>query len=958
MADQPMLGREHELALLRRTLSTARRGLTVMASVTGEAGIGKSRLLDELMAIASQDGWLVLCGFSSEFETDVPFGPVIDAFDDYLRSLDADAVERLAADGLGVLGMVFPALQAIGGTVDQPVTATERFRLHRAICDLVERLAARTPVLWVLDDLHWADNATLELLTHLLLRRPQASVAVVVGARVGQGSQRAIRCIDDLRASTEVESIELAPLDLETIAAVVGESDRVTSERIHRVSGGNPFFALQLARLGDDAFEAESVVHVPEAVTRSIATELAAVPEQARRFVGAASVVGDPFELDLAIAASSADAESALDYLDQLVASRIIAPTPTPRRFQFRHPLVRSAVYHAVPPGAKLAHHRRVADVLAARGARPSLIATHVEQCASSGDADAVQVLRAAGLEAAAQAPEIAARWFTAALSLLAPDAAADLRIDLLTLAATADAALGRFERALAAMQSCVELAPGDDPRTKAELTIACAEMEQLLGRHLEARDRLQRQMDDVAPSDSAVSVTLMIALVANCFYLADYEGMQVWAQRALEPARLLDDPAMLAAALGAAAMAGAFSGHIEDALLVHQEACDVIDGLDDSTHARRLDALCNLSTAELYLDRYIESCDHGERCLRLARSTGQTQLVPLLTPVLGCSLFMCGRMQRSAEVLDESIEAARLAGNVQGTAMSLFDRSLCALLGGDLEGALDFGAQSFDLAQQVDVGLVTACAGAVHAQALLEAGQPQRALERLIDSTGGEEIPNVAGSWRATFLELLTRCRLATRDLDGAAAAAQRCRALANELGLHLPALMAARAEALVALERGEPEVGAALARAAILASDVSGATVHLPASHALLGQCLTAAGDREGSLEAFRTAAVQYQALGAVRYRDQVERQLRQMGETIHRRSTPGDRDAQGVATLTGRELEVAELVRAGRTNREIAEELFLGLKTVETHVRNIFHKLGITSRRQIAGHLETMV
>jgi ATP/maltotriose-dependent transcriptional regulator MalT len=442
-----------------------------------------------------------------------------------------------------------------------------------------------------------------------------------------------------------------------------------------------------------------------------------------------------------------------------------------------------------------------------------------------------------------------------------------------------------------------------------------------------------------------------LVALSAASLYLADHNGMLEWARVAVEAAGTVNDDALLAAASSAYAMGAAFAGRIDLALELHGDAARLIDSLGDELLAPRIDALSNLSTAELYLDLYVESCRHGERGLSLARATGRTQLLPILTPILGTALTMTGKMTRSAEVLDDAIEAARLVGNTQAATLNLFNRALSALMAGDIGMALQLGAESVELARSVDNGVISAFAGAIHAQTLLEAGDPDAAFELLLESVGGEEIPLLAGGWRATFFELLTRCCLALGARDQAEAAAQRVRLLADELGLCLSGLMAARAAAAVALEDRRPADAVELALSAIGQSERSGARVHAATSRGLAGRALAAAGRRDEAIDQFERAAAEFDALGALRYRDQVESELRRLGRTVHRRTSRGQAGGSGMETLTGRELEVAELVLARRTNRQIAEELFLSLKTVETHMRNIFYKMAVSSRHEVA-------
>jgi DNA-binding CsgD family transcriptional regulator len=398
--------------------------------------------------------------------------------------------------------------------------------------------------------------------------------------------------------------------------------------------------------------------------------------------------------------------------------------------------------------------------------------------------------------------------------------------------------------------------------------------------------------------------------------------------------------------------MGAAFAGQESLAVEQHDRCAHLVDDLADEVIVTRLDALSNLTMAELYLDRHVLGAAHGERALELARATAQTHLLPTLTPILGMSLAMAGEMKRSAEVLDDAIEAARLVGDAQGLCMNLFNRELAAVMAGDIDTALGVGVESLELARRVDNGVITAFAGAIHAQTLLESGDADAALSLLLESVGGEEIPLLAGSWRAHFLELLTRCSLAVGRQDLAVAAAARLRQQSEEHGLGLTTLMAHRADAEVALAEGRPLDAVEAARSAVNAAEAIEAKTHATASRAVLGDALVACGRRDEAIEQLDIAAGEFGRLGAFRYQDQMESELRRLGHTTaHRRSAAARAETLGLESLTGRELEVAELVVDRRTNREIAEELFLSTKTVETHMRNIFNKLGVSSRVEVA-------
>ncbi len=948
-----LLGREDELELVASVLDAACDGNPGSVLVSGEAGIGKTRLLEELAEIAVGRGCLTLEGRAAEFERELPFGVLVHALDAYLRSLDTRALDRLAMDRLGELAAVFPSLRELGEAVEYPVSALERFRVYQAVRELVERLAARSALVLILDDLQWADGASLELVSYLLRRPPQASVMIALALRTGLGDPAVIKAIADIQRSSIVHTVELGPLTKEGVGQLVGDIEGLDVERLHHESGGNPFFALQLARAGADEADraSDGGLGVPPTVARAIAAELEELSPDARTLAEAAAVVGDPFDLDLAAATLDAPGNEVWERLDELVSKDLVRGTDVPRTFQFRHPLVRRAVYGSCSPSVRMSCHRRAVDALAERAAPAAVLAGHVEQSARHGDVFAIETLRRAGEEASRQAPASAASWFAAALRLLPANAPAEERVGLLMSLAEAEAAMGRFSEAHDALDECVASTPPENVERRVGLVVGTAEIEQLLGRHNEARRRLQRAYDELADPDSPARVWLLIALSANSLFLADHPGMLEWGRLAVEAAEAVGDDTLAAAALAAYTMGATFAGRVDLARELHRRAAALVDSLDDEELISRLDALSNLATAELYLDLHALTCLHGERGLSLARSTGRTQLVPILIPILGCSLWMTGELKRSAEVLDEAIEGARLVDNAQGLSLALFNRALSAVMAGDLETALELGAESVELAQQVDNGVITAFAGAIHAQAFCEAGRPERAVELLLESVGGEDIPLLAGSWRATYFELLTRCSLELGQLDKARAAAVKVREQADEQGLQLSGLMADRAGAAVALAEGRPDDAADLALSAVAQSEEIGARVHAATSGALAGRALAAAGRASEAIAQLVRAADEFDALGALRYRDQAEAQLRNLGHAVHRRTPRGTPGGFGVELLTGRELEVAGLVRDRRTNREIAEELFLSLKTVEAHMRNIFQKLDVSSRGEVA-------
>ena len=208
----------------------------------------------------------------------------------------------------------------------------------------------------------------------------------------------------------------------------------------------------------------------------------------------------------------------------------------------------------------------------------------------------------------------------------------------------------------------------------------------------------------------------------------------------------------------------------------------------------------------ELYLDRYAEGEAHANRALAVARATGQGELFLLLAATLGGLLRQRGKLVEAAELLDGGIEAARLLGNTHALVWNLLGRSAAALRSGDVELALATAQESVDLSRDAESNFHSAEAAADLAAALLEAGQPERAVDLLLESAGGEELVLIAGSPRARYLEVLARSWLDLGRHAEAKRAAAAAQAWAAAVQLPMAAAWADRAAAAVELSTGDP--------------------------------------------------------------------------------------------------------------------------------------------------------
>lgn len=946
----PLVGRGEELAAIRPALAALAEGRGGAVVVAGDPGIGKTRILDEVAALGGDLDALVLDGRASEFEL-FPFGVFVDALDDYLRTGTAD-LAVLGTAALDELAMVFPSLRVRGS--DGAGGADDRLRAYAAVRALLELLASERPVVLVLDDLHWSDRASLELVAHLLRRPPQAPVMLACGYRTRQVDADLAAVVARAARDGDATYVELGPLARADAGALV-DARGEWLDRLYRATDGNPFYLLELARTAAAApEEIPAEAAVPPSVARAIVSELDPLPARSREFGETAAVAGDPFEFDVALAASALGDEDAFAALDDLAAHGIIRPTDVPRRFAFRHPLVRQAIYEAMPPGSRLAAHERCADALAVHGDDPAARAHHVEHAARPGDLAAVEVLAAAAEQTAARAPANAARWLRTALRLLPPDADPSLRRDLLRPLPALLVSLGEPEEAHAVLLEAIEATPQTDAAEQVALATTCATLEQFLGRHDVAHERLTTTLAALPEGSGREAVSLMIALVMDGFYRRNSAEVQDWGRRAIEEARRLEDRPLEAAATAVSALCHALSGSVAEAERHRSATLALLDGLTDVELAGRLDVLGGLSGAELYLDHYEEAAAHAERAVRLGQEAGTMSTAPTLIPTLGTATWVLGRLDRSLQLLDQAVESARAVRDPQTLAWRLFNLGLAQTVAGQVEAGRATSSESLALARSLGDSVIATWAGATLGLAELECGDAAAALTTLSETCGGPTLPNIPGGWRVYFVEAVTRCLLALGRPEEAATSAEEALASAAEVGLPHSRSMAHRAMAACALAAGDATTAAEHALVAVREADAISARLDAARARILAGRAQAAAGDTDGAVAQLQTAAEFLDSCGCVRLRDEAELELGRLGRRPHRRTRRGAGE-RGVAALTSREREVADLVVRRHTNVEIAELLFLSGKTVETHLRNIFRKLDVGSRADVARVVE---
>jgi DNA-binding CsgD family transcriptional regulator len=403
-------------------------------------------------------------------------------------------------------------------------------------------------------------------------------------------------------------------------------------------------------------------------------------------------------------------------------------------------------------------------------------------------------------------------------------------------------------------------------------------------------------------------------------------------------------------------ALAGAWTGQVGPALEALAIATPLVDGLTDRELADRIEAGANLAAAELYLDRFPDAARHAERTLAVARSSGQGHMLPAIHAVTAAAWTVAGRLREAGDVLDGAIEASRIIHDEQGLAWSLLNRSSCALHC-DIDLAHDTAREAVQIARGLDRGLISVSAAIRLGIVQIELGDFARGAELIVATAGGEDVSRVPGGWRALVLESLVDARLALGDLATARATGERARAWAAEVGLPLGAASSDRIQAKLALAEDHPQDAAPLALAAAEGFDVLGARLDAGLARIEASRALAAGGERDQALALLRATADDFAACGALRRRDACDLELRRLGERVQRRGRGTNPDGDGFESLTDREREIALLVADRLTNREIAARLFLSEKTIESHMRNVFRKLGVSSRVHVARAVERM-
>ncbi len=366
-----LVGRAEELAVLRQAVDAAFTGRPALALVEGEPGVGKTRLLQETTAEADRRKALVVWGSCLQGEGTPSMWPWMQVVGSILATLPAAAQERWLDSDLGRL--VDPREGFVAGSFLPDSGA--QFRLFERVVEVLGQASAQRPLLLVIDDLHWADTASLDLLTHLAARLPGGSV--VIGALRDRAPAPGTELARMLAAASRVPGhrrIRLGSLDLAEVAELVRREtgrdlDSDITRGIHARTGGNPFFVRELSRFLADGgvLNANAVAHVavPSTVRDVVKDRLAHLDDSCKDLLHTAALIGRDISLDVLAQAADLDIQTCLDRLEPLEALGLLERTPAdPFSYRFTHDLVRDSVVGIIPTRQATQLHLRIADAL------------------------------------------------------------------------------------------------------------------------------------------------------------------------------------------------------------------------------------------------------------------------------------------------------------------------------------------------------------------------------------------------------------------------------------------------------------------------------------------------------------------------------------------------------------------------------------------------------------------
>jgi DNA-binding CsgD family transcriptional regulator len=928
-----LLEREAEVAALEALLNATRGGDGRLVVIEGSAGIGKTRLLSEARQLARAAEFEVLTARGGELEGEFAFGVVRQLFEAPLAVAVPDARAELLGGAAGLSASLFASAAVSGDGAESSFA-----KLH-GLYWLAANFALRNPTLLVVDDLHWADEPSLRWLVYLAHRIEGLPLLLLVATRrAGQASAPSLvaELVGD-SAAVAIRPRSLGPVSVATLASrrLEAEPDPDFTAALQSASGGKLFLVALLDALSREGIAPTSdrSPHVlelgPQAVSRGVATRLARLPPDATALLRAAATLGDRTELSLAATLAELEPGVALSAASALVRADLLAHE---NPLEFTHPVVRTAVLEEMGAEERTQAQRRAGEILLERGELPEQAATYLVRTVPAADPFVVTTLRQAAARSVAKgAAEAAVAYLRRALG--EPPAAAE-RLEVLFELGVAELKTGLAADALEHLRRAV--AELEAVTGRPEIVLAYAYAIALLGSQKESLELMQSTSDGIRDRNRDLHSRIEARLITA----AQFEP---------ELYPIVEDRLALV-------RAEELAGGVGAGMLLATSA---------SQQARR-----GVARAE--------AIGLAERALSSGAFDEADELVFFVAAPF--TLTLAGNFDAASEAFALAIAAARRQGNLLNLAALPLYRGFLRLQLGELLAAEE-DIRPFDDEVFEDMPTFRAYRAGFLADLLLERGEIAAA-EALIAG----RIEDVPPGHTLHFLLTRARTRLESGHPEQAARDCFAVGSIADSLGIENPAFYAWwRSQAALALRQlgradearqlaseeldrsrrwgAERAIGVSLRALGLVeggrsgeqllreAVDVlAGSQARLEHTRALvdLGAALRRGNSRSEARELLREGIELAHRCGATALVERGNDELAATG--AHRRTVL----LSGLDELTASERRVAQLAAEDLSNKEIAQALYVTVKTVEQHLGRVYRKLDISSRKQLPAAL----
>lgn len=985
----PLVGRAADLSVLSAMLTAAAAGTGSTLFLAGEGGVGKTRLVGTVAERAAKLGFTVAMGRAYPVETGVPYAAFADALVPLLRAMEPAQLTVLSRGGAAELRHLFPSLGPDGdsGRANSGADPSElKARLLWNFSQFMVRFAARQPVLLVLENLQWADSSSLELL-HFLARQPREGARIAVIGTYNESERDAneiLRTTEQSLLKIGAASVHrLEPLGERQISELLHEKFGVPATQVEGFAAllydwtrGNPFFIEETLKSLKDrgrlvesdgrwsGWDTESL-DLPVTVREVLGARLDRLSPNARAVANFIAVIGTRARYE-AVRLVSGLAESELvNAIDELRSARVLdeAGRDDGLAYDFAHPLLREVLYTGLGGARARLMHAQVAQSLESlygltAPAHADELAFHYARAQSRDLAPkAVKYLTAAGRTALEKyANREAADYLAAALDHLDREGGEDPGADLVTTLARARQRLGQYDGAMELWSRALSDAErrGDHAReasVRHRMGLACY----WTGRYSESLEHYAAALRAAAHiADPAMNVRIRLGRSICAQDLGRFDDAAADVNAALADAETVGNPVLTARVHRAFLLLHAWGGDIARAKEHGRKAVALADesgqkllgwsahwgmamlsGLDSDAagvvhHIGAASKLADelrspllpLWTAELSV-QYASGVGNwetgiatGERAIALARSLGQRTLLPRLLVWTGTIHLWRGDHGQALAMFEE---AWKISGAARGADRSV---DIPSVVPAHL-GMAAYHLATRNYAEAVKVG---------------EAGLA-------IADRAGHIVWAV--QW---LLPLITEAALYNADFATAERHSARLRSESKRLGHRLAAACASASEGLLTLLRDRDPAGAvkSLKQAAEQMEELQ--YPHFGARmRRQLARAHSEAGNREDAARELRRAHDLFARLGAAAELDATREQLRMLGFR-----PPAKTIGEGAAGLTAREMEIARMVAGRKANKEIGATLKISARTVSTHLSNIFSKLSVDSRGELADYV----